>query len=340
MKLAGLGEFGLIDRLQNGLAVRGGVRVGIGDDAAVLESLACPVVTADALVEGIHFRRDWMSARQLGRRAMAVNLSDLAAMAAWPRAAFVALCLPKEVSVEWVQELYAGLEMLADQYQFTVAGGDTVRSPHSVMLSITLVGEACRPEEGPWLRSGAKAGDLIYVTGTLGDSAAGLHHLLFPEGACEPGVAGADTGYLLERHLTPEPRLHTMRAMLAADPVAVTAAMDLSDGLAGDARHLAQRSGVQLLVQAEDVPLSAQAQRYAAATGQDALDWALSGGEDFELLVTVDAQRAPQWEAALRRQGEVSLARLGRCVVGSPELVVLQNGRPRENRAAFNHFSP
>ena len=174
MNVSQRGEFGLIAHLHQGLSARAGTQLGIGDDGAVLDALAHPIVTVDALVENVHFRRDWSSAFALGVKSMAVNLSDLAAMGARPVAAFVALALPPDCSSEWIEQLYAGMESLAARHDFTIAGGDTTSAP-LVFISVTLVGELCIEADGqPITRSGARAGDIVCVTGNLGDSAAGL----------------------------------------------------------------------------------------------------------------------------------------------------------------------
>ena len=174
MDVSQRGEFGLIRQLDQILSARAGTKLGIGDDGAVLESLAHPVVTCDALVENVHFRRDWTSAFALGVKAMAVNLSDLAAMGAAPVAALVTLALPPNCQLEWVEGLYSGMESLAQKYGFTVAGGDTTRAPLA-MIALTLIGDLMPQARGQAvLRGGARVGDAVCVTGTLGDSAAGL----------------------------------------------------------------------------------------------------------------------------------------------------------------------
>lgn len=334
MNLSDLGEFGLIEQLRQGAAVRTGVRLGIGDDAAVLEALATPIVTSDALVEGIHFRRDWMTAAQLGIKAMAANVSDLAAMGARPRAAFICLGLPPSTNPSWVTELYQGFECSAERWGFTVAGGDTVRSPAGIMLAITLVGEPLLAGRGPVLRSGARPGDLLFVTGTLGDAAAGLHLLQHPATQVLP----AERAYVLDRHLEPQPRLQEMQLMLGREGAAVRAAMDLSDGIGGDARHLAQRSGVHLNIGWEALPVSRECEAVAAACLQDARQWAASGGEDFELLVAVDPQLAPDWAASFRKQNKTRLTQVGVCLKGAAGLSFYEGGIKRPGSGAFTHF--
>ena len=328
MDVSQRGEFGLIAHLDRNLSVRAGVKLGIGDDGAVLHSLAHPVVTTDALVENVHFRRDWTAAFALGVKAMAVNLSDLAAMGAAPVAAFVALALPPDCDADWVERLYAGMESLAAKYEFTLAGGDTTSAP-LVMISVTLVGDLMPEARGlAVLRSGARVGDCVCVTGTLGDSAAGLALLRRPDA----NFGRAE--FLLKRHLEPAPRLAAMRACLGAARDAVHAALDLSDGLAGDAAHLARASGVALEIECERLPISDECRDLARELGVSALDWALSGGEDYELCLCV----APDAVEKLSAATDVALTIVGRVVAGAGEVRMSENGEARAVEAGWTHF--
>ena len=335
MNVSNSGEFGLIERLHRELATRRGTRHGIGDDGAVLDALAHPIITTDALIENVHFRRDWTTARALGRKAMAVNLSDLAAMGARPVAAFVSLALPPDCELAWVQTLYAGMEEWAARHEFTIAGGDTTRAP-LVMISLTLVGELMTEAAGrPVLRSGARVGDAVCVTGTLGDSAAGLTLLQNPRVCAGAEFAGAE--FLVQRHLDPTPRLDAMRALLSAGGArrdAIHAALDLSDGLAGDAAHIARASGVDLDIEAGQLPISPPCRALAQVLNRSPLEWALSGGEDYELCVCV----APAMVEALRAASQVSLTPIGRVVEGTGQVRVWENGRARAKSAAWTHF--
>jgi thiamine-monophosphate kinase len=293
------GEFGLIARLlegvrrTEGLPAGGSVRLGVGDDAALLEVAAgrLLVATADALVEGVHFRRDWTGAEDLGWKTLAVNVSDVAAMGAEPLAALISLALPAETEVAWVEALYRGLEACATEYRCALAGGDTVGSPDRIVLHVALLGTV-EPERVR-TRSGARPGDLVCVTGTLGDSAAGMA-LLQGGGdvASRPEFAP-----LLRAHRRPAPRLAAARA-LAADP-AVTAMMDLSDGIASDLRHVAARSGLGARLRAADLPISPAARAAADLLGADPMEWALRGGEDYELLFTLASEALPRLPALL-----------------------------------------
>jgi thiamine-monophosphate kinase len=208
-----------------------------------------------------------------------------------PLAALISLALPAETEVAWVEALYRGLEACATAYPCALAGGDTVGSPDRIVLHVALLGTV-EPERVR-TRSGARPGDLVCVTGTLGDSAAGLALLQAGgEAASRPELAP-----LLRAHRRPTPRVAAARA-LAADP-AVTAMMDLSDGIASDLRHIAARSGIGARVRAADLPLSPAAGAAALHLGADPLEWALRGGEDYELLFTLVPEALPRLAALL-----------------------------------------
>jgi len=335
MNLHDVGEFGLIERLHSRLQTRRGVRLGIGDDAAIMESLRAPVVTCDALVEKVHFRRDWTTPRALGRKAMSVNVSDIAAMGARPVAAFVALAVSENDELNWIEELYRGMEEIAARYGFTIAGGDTTRAPVA-MISITLIGEL---EGEPVLRSGAQIGDEIIVTGTLGDAAAGLAWLQNPDANLEKPARD----YLLLRHHEPTARLDQMRAALMVKckdgTRAVRAALDLSDGIAGDGAHIAKRSNVSLEIFAAQLPISSQCRQAAEVLKTDARDWALGGGEDYELLLCVAPEKTEETCAAIGATGTPA-TRIGHCIARQESAVILvdTNDKRAAVRGAFVHF--
>lgn len=366
-----LGEFGWIERQSRSLAVRAGVRLGIGDDCAVLDALKTPVVTCDCLVEDIHFRRDWSSPRQLGRKSLSVSVSDVAAMGARPVAAFVSLALPREIGLDFLDEFYRGLEEIAAHFSFTVAGGDTSRSPRGLMINVALVGEAAAsgelPKEQtlPLLRSGARANDVLLVTGTLGDSAAGLWLLQNPQMVASP----TSTEFLLRRHLDPQARCQEMQVALQIG--GVHAAIDLSDGLAGDAAHIARRSALSLEIETANLPISAACHDVAEAaqaaqaaqtvskasaissaqnaagevsTANRVLDatqnWALSGGEDYELLLCVAPDKAEAIARHIEDTTQTRVTQIGRCVASPEPRVKLLNGEGAEIVVpeAWTHF--
>ena len=355
MNLQQLGEFGLIEHLRARLQTRDGVLQSIGDDAAVLAALSTPVVTCDALIEGVHFRRDWTSPFLLGRKAMASNLSDLAASGAKPVAAFVALGVSTQLAEEdgalaWLEDLYDGFQSSAEECNFTIAGGDTVSTTSQIMISITLIGEVeteCRASGAPILRSGAKPGDAIFVTGTLGDSAAGLFLLQHPEIKIPTKVRE----YLLNRHFNPTPRLREMRAALlsfdatASRSTPLRAALDLSDGLSGDAFHIARCSQLELQIETAKIPISPQcraAARAANAAGFDisALHWALSGGEDYELLFCVAPEFTDSIAPTIQNQTGTIATKVGICRQSDASGVLLldADGKTEIASRAWTHF--
>lgn len=305
------GEFGAIDRFAQKLAVRAGVRVGIGDDCAVLEPLRAPVVSCDALVESVHFRRDWTSPFDLGRKTLAVSVSDLASSGARPVAAFVSLCAPPDLELSWLDAFYEGMESLAREFDFSVAGGDTTRS-NQLMLSATALGELL-PEAAnqPVLRAGARLGDIVCVTGDLGGSAAGLAWLLSGKDARTDAHRE-----VLRRHFDPTPRLRAMSALLRANRGAIHAAMDLSDGLTGDAKHIAEHSGVRLRIDAGLLPLTDSTREVAQELNQDARQLALGGGEDYELLLCLAPDAFEELQLAARQSG-AELSRVGEVIEGA-----------------------
>ncbi|MBC7347287.1 MAG: thiamine-phosphate kinase [Clostridia bacterium] len=289
-RVGDLGEFGLLDRLFT-LVRRAEIPVGLGDDAAVLT--VSPgrwlLVTTDTLVEEVHFRRAWASAWQVGYKALAVNLSDIAAMGGTPTYALISLAVPGSLSLSWVEDLYRGLEACAAQWGVRIVGGDTVAAA-SICLTVVLLGEC---EAGRVrTRGDGRAGDLLLVTGELGAAGAGLEELSAPAAACPPAARAR----VVARHLLPTPRLAEGR-LLAAHP-AVGAVIDLSDGLAQGVREIARASAVGAEIWSESLPLALATKEVAAAHGQDPLAWALYGGEDYELLFSV----RPSAVAAVREE--------------------------------------
>ncbi len=303
------GEFGAIHRFAGKLQTRAGVRVGIGDDCAVLEALQAPVVSTDALVEGVHFRRDWTSPFELGRKTLAVSVSDLASSGARPVAAFISLCAPPDLELSWLDAFYEGMESLASEFSFSVAGGDTTRA-NQLVLSATVVGGLLfEAQNQPVLRDGARVGDLVCVTGDLGASAAGLAWLVSAKTASTSAHQ-----QVLKRHFDPTPRLRAMSALLKASRSAVHAALDISDGLVGDAQHIAGRSNVRLRIDAQQLPISNSTREVARELDQNALEWATGGGEDYELLLCL----APDAFEQLKGVVEVGLHQIGEVVRGEP----------------------
>ncbi|HEY8416643.1 MAG TPA: thiamine-phosphate kinase [Limnochordales bacterium] len=277
-----LGEHGLIEVLRRYERAHPGVIAGIGDDAAVLTGRPGfrTLLATDMLVEGVHFLPG-TDAYALGRKAMAVNLSDIAAMGGRPTFAVVSLGVPPAASARDIQRLYEGMSEEGASFGAAIVGGDTVRAP-VLTINVALMGEV--EEARVLLRSGARVGDRICVTHRLGDAAAGLLLLKRPD----LHVPDDTRTRLLQKHLRPTPRVDAGRELSRG---LATAAIDLSDGLAGDLHRLCAASQVGAVIDVAQLPISDDVRRVAAAAGLDPVELALNGGEDYELLFTTPSFR-------------------------------------------------
>lgn len=344
--LAALGEFGLIDRIRERIRHRSpGTVLGIGDDAAILslEPGQELLATTDMLLEGVHFKREWGCFHALGRKALSVNVSDIAAMGGRPLHALLGLGIPATgVTLAEVEALLAGLEAEAETWGITLAGGDTCGSQSGLVLSVTLLGAA--PAGRAVRRSGAHPGNALWVTGCLGGSAAGLLALemgLRPGAAWPPHVLRPDwlgpeeEGAIqsaVRAHLTPAPRLAAGQALAGC----ATAMIDLSDGLASDVGHLCRESRVGAQLLARLLPIHPGATAMGRWTGQDALDLALRGGEDYELLFASETDPSPI--LASRAPG-VAVTRIGEVRAGPPIATLTgAEGRTDVLTGGFDHF--
>lgn len=276
--VADLGEFGLIAAVTGRLPQAGNVSLGPGDDAAVV---AAPdgrvVVTTDLLVEHRHFRRDWSSAYDVGRKAAAQNLADVVAMGAWPTALLVGLAAPPDLPVDWVLELADGLRDEGKPLDVSVVGGDTVRS-EAIVVAVTALGDLGGRE--PVTRAGARVGDVVAVCGRLGWAEAGFRVL--SRGFRSPRA-------LVDAHRRPEVPYD---AGPEAVDLGVTAMCDVSDGLLADLAHIAEASGVAIDVRSADLEMPDQIRDIAAALGADPMQWVLTGGDDNALAATFPADKA------------------------------------------------
>jgi len=312
-----VGEFGLISRIAR-IVGRPGERVslGIGDDCAVVQGSAGQLlITTDMMVEGIHFRLDWYEGSQLGHKALAASLSDVAAMGGVPRYALISIALREALPVSLIEEIYRGMVALSKHFQVELVGGDTVRSPDVVVLDVVVVGEAPRH---PRQRSQAREGHLLMVTGSLGGSAAGLQLL-------EQGTSPHDHRWteLIKRHLQPWPRVREGRELASLSGVG--AMIDISDGLVRECHHLAAASEVAVEIWADHLPLHPAAAELARQWNADPLRWALFGGEEYELLVTGTPSFARQAERLLARHN-VPITTIGRVLRGSGVRVRKEDG--------------
>ncbi len=308
-------EFDLIARLTSALPTNDQVVVGAGDDCAVLD-LGSPehlvLFKTDAVVEGVHFTRE-TPPQKIGRKALARCLSDIAAMAGTPSAALVTLALPLDFDPEFISEIYAGLNCLAAQYKVAIVGGETTTNPGGILISLALLGTVPRGRQIQ--RAGARVGDAIFVTGELGGSRSG-------------------------KHLDFEPRLAEARWL--AEHFPIHAMMDISDGLAGDLRHIlfASRVGAELLKSAVPVSRAAKTSAKANPAGKPALAAALGDGEDFELLFTTGSKDAVKlldhWKLAFPK---LKLSCIGKIVPGEGIMIRDRMGSRPLNANGYVHFS-
>ncbi len=332
MLVGELGEFELIVRLQK-IVARGDerLRVGIGDDAAVLDYRHPVVATTDALVENVHFRADLIDDVSLGYKAIATSLSDVAAMGAKPYHALVSLFLPATVTVEQCERIYQGVREACDEYGVSVVGGDIVRSPASFAISVTVLGELVG--DRPLLRSGATPGDLLFVTGDLGGAAAYLHYKEAVNIAVLPPLEELE---LASRHRRPVPQV--LAGEVLAGIADCSSADDISDGLASELNEIAKASDVRMVVEAERIPTPPALRHYARLVGVDPLDFALFGGEDYQIVGTVHARGAGELLTRLEAVG-VRVTIIGRVEVGNPGLDLIRGGvRDTIERTGFDHF--
>ena len=299
-----LQEFALIRTLERRFARRSpGLIHGIGDDAAVIAT-SSPMwwhLTTDLLVEGIHFDMTSATPASIGYRAAMANLSDIAAMGAVPRYLLISLAIPKTWTRSHLHELYTGLMKACRLYGVTLVGGDTSASKAGLFLSITLVGTTSRHRA--LFRHGAKVGDRIYVSGTLGDSLAGLK--LVTSGTTpqrwKSKLSRSHRQFLLRRHFHPTARV--AEGQWLNERRLASAAIDLSDGLSGDLRHLCEASRVGAEVELDKIPISPACHAYARAIGVSPIGLALTGGEDYELLFTASPRDCEKVERQARTRG-------------------------------------
>jgi thiamine-monophosphate kinase len=294
-----------------------GVELGIGDDAAVVAAGGGRrwVFTTDAVMEGVHFDRSYGTAHQLGRKALAINLSDLAAMGADPRYALIALACPEELEAPYLEELFAGLDELGREHRVSIIGGNVSRAP-CLSLTITAIGDLSGP---PLVRSGANPGDRLFVTGELGSAALGLELL---RGALNVSNQDDEGAPFIERQLDPRPRVAVGQALR----LMATAGLDISDGLVQDAGHMATASGCSLRIERDRLPLAPAYHRLAQAL-PDPWAPALNGGEDYELLLTIPPTLAQTAQLTANQVG-AELHEIGEVTGGSGVVVVDETGAP------------
>lgn len=300
-------EFALIRGLAHRFARHApGLIQGIGDDAAIVATSA-PTwwhFTTDLLAEGIHFDMKSATADSVGYRAAMANLSDIAAMGAIPRFLLVSLAIPQNLNQAHIYDLYAGLMKACRRHDVTLIGGDTSASRAGLFLNITLIGTTTGRRA--LFRHGAKVGDRIYVSGTLGDSLAGLRLLTNSPRSRSPSkrksvLSPSHRRFLIRRHFHPTARV--AEGQWLSHKGLASAAIDLSDGLSGDLRHLCEASQVGAEIQVDQLPISAACRAYGRAFGTSSIELALTGGEDYELLFTASPRHRSKIERQARTRG-------------------------------------
>jgi len=324
------GEREIIARIRQAAGSSGDLLVGIGDDCAVYKTAPDRVslVTTDTMVEGVHFDLSWHSPLELGRKAASVNISDIAAMGGLPRFALLSLALTPACDGQWLDAFMAGFLAVLAEHGVALIGGDTVQSGHESVFSVTVLGEMAEAEL--LTRKGAKPGDVVLVSGFLGEAAAGL-------ALCRLGLTHEpDWQTLVGAHLDPVP-LVALGRVLAASGL-VHAMQDLSDGLATDLAHICAESGVGAVVTAEKIPLSPVLRQAAKTCGQSPLDWALSGGEDYQLLFAAGEQQVAALCNLVREKTGRELFAVGRIVEGQGVFLEEAGQRREISYRGYEHF--
>lgn len=333
MKLSVLGEFGFISRFSPPfLAGLTAGSVGIGDDCALIpwQGDKSLLVTTDMLIEDIHFLRDRIPPQDLGHKALAVNLSDIAAMGGKPGSCYLSLGIPPEIEVEWLDEFFVGLRQLAQRWDVKLLGGDTTKSPGPLVINLTVLGEV--ENRYVKLRSLARPGDIIAVTDRLGDSAGGLLMLL------EGRQPDAELAPLLLAHHRPSPAL--VEGAWLARQEGVHALMDVSDGIDSDLQRIMERSLCGAEVFLEKLPVSTELTAAAGRFGWQALELAAAGGEDYCLLVTVSPDKFEEIKRGFQEIMGRPLYDIGRITAADTGLSYFLAGQAvKLGKTGFNHFT-
>ncbi len=297
-------EFSLINKIRGIIGEeKGNILLGPGDDAAVLKGSRGKnlLFTCDSLIENVHFSLNYTTPQDLGWKALAVNASDIAAMGGLPRYAIVSLILNKKINEDWVKKLYRGFNEFTKKYPVSLVGGNLSRSQSSIVIDIAMLGEV--EQNRTIKRSTAKVGDLIVVTGTLGDSSSGMKIL----------QKGGNNPFLSKKHLRPTPRFKEIRQITSK--VKVNSLIDISDGLTQDLFHILEESRVSASLDISKIPLSHQLEKFAK---EKAVNFALGGGEDYELLFTLSKKEAKKLPAKVN--GTI-LTVVGEIIEGKPKII-------------------
>ena len=335
MRIQDIGEFQLIDRIRNlfDTEMPSGV-LGIGDDCAIVPREVVDreiLITSDLLVEGTHFRLETTSAEDLGYKTLAVNVSDVSAMGGRPQFAFLSLVLPPSLEWTWVESFLKGFRAMGMESGVCLLGGDTTRGQNFV-VNVTLIGSG--PRRLMKRRSEAQPGDIVAVTGPLGDSAGGLSLL----SSGNSGGWSTSEEFLVQRHLRPRP--HLQEGLWLGRQSEIHAMMDVSDGIGSDLMRLSDQSGVGFEIELECLPSSAELTALAEAKGWDINDFMINGGEDYVLLVTVDAEKFERLYEGFQSEFQRPLTPIGKVIAERGTLRFLRAGAPAGIVAhGYDHFA-
>ncbi len=333
MRLKEIGEFGFIRRISRGCLIRPqNVLKAIGDDAAAfaLNSDEIVLVTTDLLVERVHFLRRAATGFDLGYKSLAVNLSDIAAMGGIAKEAFVSIAIPEDCTIEYLDDLYRGIKSLAAEFDVNLLGGDTTSSKIDLIINVAVVGSA--PEDEILFRDTAQVGDIIFSTGFLGDSRAGLH-LILNENATDSRAWKE----LVKAHVLPMPCLREGRFLASGG--SVHAAIDVSDGLSSDLGHIVLESDVGARLYHEKIPISENLKEFCSTFNFNPVEYALAGGEDYTLLCTVSPDRADRTAQDYQRAFEKPLYHIGEITDSKKIELVHSNGKISEiSPSGWDHF--
>jgi len=333
MKLDDIGEFGLIDRIRPGFSENLPPSIiGIGDDCAVIrtEGEYSLLVTTDLLIQDVHFLVERISAFELGYKSLAVNLSDIAAMGGEPESSFLSIGLPREIEIEWLDQFFSGIRDLAGSTGTSVAGGDTTHSGNGVIINFAVIGKA-RPDRIKY-RSTAEPGDLICVTGNLGDSGGGLIALLADMDENSSAVLKA---LVMSHHM---PRPHLEEGKFLASEEGVHAMLDLSDGVDSDIRRVMESSGTGAEIEIEKLPVSSELKDAGSRYGWDIYELAAAGGEDYCLMCTLAREEYESINSRFRKAFDRDLHEIGR-ITGSGDLEYMdKKDTVKLSRRGWDHF--
>lgn len=327
-----LGEFGLIEKIADHFGRNmTSSTTGIGDDCAILSfGDSSLLVTTDLLVENEHFKRDIISPRDLGYKALAINLSDISAMGGKPAYAFLSISLPADIPIDWLESFLLETHRVLETYDVKLMGGDTTKSTDSIFINYTVIGF---PKNGKILwRSTAKPGDKIALLGNTGESGAGLNLLT------KDGLSKNDKyKQLIDAHN--RPGLHIEEAQFLAEQASVHAMIDISDGLISDARHIADKSGVSLHIDVDELPLSPILVEACDEFGWQALEMALTSGEDYSLLFTLDESEMKKCQSDFKEKFSTTFEIIGEVTDGPAELQLTSKGSSfKIDNSGYDHF--